>query len=69
MSAKNMKVAPPDTFYDDSAYMELPADEFEPAPSLELRLESFTKDVICTKCGMWRSEHDYDFCTHPNYTE
>lgn len=60
--------ATPDNFYDDSAYDLIPPEEFEPAPSEELRIDSFSVDVICTKCGTWKTEHDYELCVTPNYT-
>lgn len=58
---------PVDAFYDDTAYDLVPAEEFEPAPGEILHLDSFTKDVICTKCGTWKTEHDWDLCSDPNY--
>lgn len=33
-----------------------------------VRLESFQPgDVICSRCSLWKSEHDYTVCSEPNF--
>lgn len=42
-----------------------PAVEPEDFPSVQF--ETFKRDVICSLCGSWKSEHDYSVCSEPNY--
>lgn len=30
-------------------------------------LDHFEKDVICTKCGLWKTEHRWEICRVPNW--
>jgi hypothetical protein len=32
-----------------------------------INVEHFEKDVICSKCGLWKSEHLWDVCKEPNW--
>lgn len=41
---------------------------FEPE-GLSITLDQFTPDVICTKCGIWKSEHSWEVCKEPNFTK
>jgi hypothetical protein len=30
-------------------------------------LDLFQKDVICSKCGLWKTEHRWEICKEPNW--
>lgn len=32
-----------------------------------LLVSSFQSDVVCSKCGLWKTEHDYTVCSQPNW--
>lgn len=64
MSTKQLKpnTALPVAPEDDEAYYA----SFEPVVSVSL--DHVEKDVICTHCGYWKSEHDWNICKKPNYS-
>lgn len=36
------------------------------SPSL-ISFSDLTRDRVCTHCGLWKSEHDFDVCSTPNF--
>lgn len=32
-----------------------------------VNVEHFQKDVICSLCGLWKSEHRWEICNKPNW--
>lgn len=41
--------------------------EDDAQPLNGLSFEKIAKDCICTQCGLWKSEHNYDVCMQPNW--
>jgi hypothetical protein len=39
----------------------------EGEPVEGLKFAHFKKDRICTQCGLWKSEHQYDTCQNPQW--
>lgn len=37
-------------------------------PGVTVNLEYFQRDLICKKCGCWKTEHDFLSCSSPDFT-
>jgi len=35
--------------------------------AVAVSVEHFQKDVICSLCGLWKSEHSWEICKEPNW--
>lgn len=63
MSKPNLKAPTPvATDADDEWYFEGYRPNWE-----AVTFESVQTDVICSKCGLWKSEHIFEVCAAPNF--